>query len=163
MKRLVLVDGYNIIKRDPILSGLERRSLQTAREALFARLLSSYNLRACDVIVVFDGQGPAETTDRWGNLKIIYSMSGQTADTVIARLATLARDPSQVVALSDDREIRQAVTQSGGVAAGSADRKQPRAADKRDGDDEEDRSKEKKGNPRRAKKRDRQPQDKFRW
>ena len=80
LKRTVLVDGYNIIKRDPVLSSIERRGLQAAREALLARLLSSYDLRTCDVTVVFDGQGPAETSDKWGKVKVIYSRAGQTAD-----------------------------------------------------------------------------------
>lgn len=163
MKRIVLVDGYNIIKRDPILSGLERRGLQVAREALFSRLLSSYDLRGNEITVVFDGQGPRETTDRWGVLKIIYSRSGESADAVIARLAAACKDPSQMVGLSDDRAVRQSVTQAGGQAAGSADRRPPRMADKQKPDDDEPRTKEKKGNPRRAKKRPRQGPDTFYW
>ena len=163
MKRLVLVDGYNLIKRDPILSGLERRSLQAAREGLFARLLSSYNLRACDVLIVFDGQGPAESSDRWGRLKITYSRSGQSADEVITRMTAAAPDPSQVVVLSDDREIRQAVSRSGATAAGSADRSQPRVTDKPDSSEDEARPKDRKGNPRRAKKQRRRPPDGFHW
>ncbi len=163
MKRTVLVDGYNIIKRDPILSGLERRGLQVAREALFSRLLSSYDLRGNEITVVFDGQGERETMDRWGALKIIYSRSGESADAVIARLAAVCKDPSQMVVLSDDRAVRQSVTQVGGVAAGSADRRQPRMADKQKTDDDEPNSREKKGNPRRAKKRPRQGPELFRW
>lgn len=163
MKRTVLVDGYNIIKRDAILSGLERRGLQVAREALFSRLLSSYDLRGNEITVVFDGQGERETMDRWGVLKIIYSRSGETADAVIARLAAVSKDPSQMVVLSDDRAVRQSVTQAGGVAAGSADRRQPRMADKQKTDDDEPHSQGKKGNPRRAKRRPRQGPEPFRW
>ena len=163
MKRTVLVDGYNIIKRDPTLSRLERLGLQVAREALFSRLLSSYDLRGNEITVVFDGQGPRETTDRWGVLKIIYSRSGETADAVIARLAAACKDPSQMVGLSDDRAVRQSVTQAGGLAAGSADRRPPRVTDKQNTEDDEPRGKEKKGNPRRAKKRPRQGSDTFYW
>ncbi len=164
LKRTVLVDGYNIIKRDPILSGLERRGLQVAREALFSRLLSSYDLRGNEITVVFDGQGERETADRWGALKIVYSRSGDSADAVIARLAAACKDPSQMVVLSDDRAVRQSVTQVGGVAAGSADRRQPRMADKQQKtDDDEPHSQGKKGNPRRAKKRPRQGPDPFYW
>jgi predicted RNA-binding protein with PIN domain len=163
VKRTILVDGYNIIKRDPILSGLERLGLQVAREALFSRLLSSYDLRGNDITVVFDGQGARETTDRWGVLKIIYSRSGESADAVIARLAAASKDPSQMVGLSDDRAVRQSITQAGGQAAGSADRRSPRMTDKQNTGDEEPRGKEKKGNPRRAKKRPRQGPDTFHW
>ena len=169
IRRTVLVDGYNVIKRDPVLVSIERRGLQAAREALLARLLSSYDLRTCDVVVVFDGQGPAETTEGWGKVRIIYSRSGQTADEVIARLSAAARDPSQVVAISDDRSVRDSVTRVGGQAAGSADRRQPRAGDKErpDGQGKDDegqqRGREKKGNPRRAPRRPRQGGAGFRW
>jgi uncharacterized protein len=163
VKRIVLVDGYNIIKRDPTLSGLERLGLQVAREALFSRLLSSYDLRGNEITVVFDGQGPRETTDRWGVLKIVYSRAGESADAVIARLAATCKDPSQMIGLSDDRAVRQSVTQAGGQAAGSADRRQPRVADKQKADDDEPPTKQTKGNPRRAKKRPRQMPDTFHW
>jgi len=158
-----LVDGYNIIKRDESLSRLLSRSLQAAREALLGRLLSSYDLRTCDITVVFDGQGVTETAERWGRVKVIYSRSDQTADEVIARLASAARDPSQVVVLSDDRAVRQSVTQTGGQAAGSADRRPPRLVDKSGDDEEERRSREKKGNPQRAKRRRRSGTEPFRW
>jgi predicted RNA-binding protein with PIN domain len=166
VKRTILVDGYNIIKRDPVLSGLERLGLQVAREALFSRLLSSYDLRGNDITVVFDGQGAGETTDRWGVLKIIYSRFGESADVVIARLAAASKDPSQMVGLSDDRAVRQSITQAGGQAAGSADRRAPRMADKQSSQDDEPREREKrekKGNPRRAKKRQRQGPETFHW
>lgn len=165
MKRFVLVDGYNIILRDPVLAPVSRRSLQTAREALLARLLSSYDLRACDVTVVFDGQGANETTDRWGKIRVVYSRSGQSADEVIARLVTETKDPSQLVVLSDDRSVRGSATQAGGIAAGSADRRQPTLAAKANDPDAPPAraGNPKKGNPRRAPKPRRDRGDGFRW
>lgn len=163
MKRFVVVDGYNLILRDPVLAPISQRSLQTAREALLARLLSSYDLRACDLTVVFDGQGATETTDRWGKIRVIYSRFGQSADEVIARLATETKDPSQLVVLSDDRAVRGSATRAGGVAAGSADRRQPTAAAKPDDLDAPRTGSNKKGNPRRAPKPKRDRGDGFRW
>jgi predicted RNA-binding protein with PIN domain len=164
MKRQVIVDGYNLIKRDPLLLSLEQRSLETARQALIARLMSSYNLRTCDITVVFDGSAvapPAASTDRWGRIKVVYSRPPQTADDVIRGLVAAAKDPSQVVVLSDDRELRDSVQTRGGVVAGSADRRAPRPVDKeREAADR--RPQPKKGNPRRAKKKDRRSK-KFRW
>jgi len=164
MKRQVIVDGYNLIKRDPLLSALEQRSLETARQALIARLMSSYNLRTCDITVVFDGSAvapPAAATERWGRIKVVYSRPPQTADDVIRALVAAAKDPSQVVVLSDDRELRDSVQTRGGVVAGSADRRAPRPADK-ERDAANHRPQPKKGNPRRAKKKDRRS-NKFRW
>jgi hypothetical protein len=68
-----------------------------------------------------------------------------------------------MVALSDDRAVRQSVTQAGGQAAGAADRRPPRIIDKQHTEDDEPREKEKKGNPRRAKKRPRQAPETFHW
>ncbi len=157
MKRQVIVDGYNLIKRDPLLLALEQRSLETARQALIARLMSSYNLRTCDVTVVFDGSAvapPAASTERWGRIKVVYSRPPQTADDVIRALVAAAKDPSQVVVLSDDRELRDSVQTRGGVVAGSTDRRAPRSADK-ERDSSDRRPQPKKGNPHRAKKKDR--------
>jgi len=49
-------------------------------------------------------------------VRIIYSRAGETADSVIARLAASARAAGREVELySDDREVRQSVAQQGGT------------------------------------------------
>jgi predicted RNA-binding protein with PIN domain len=165
-KRIVLVDGYNLIKNDPALSVIEVRSLEAGRRALISRLLTTFNLQANDVTVVFDGSNvplPAPSSERHGQVRVIFSRQGETADTVIKRLAAAAPPDRQVVLLSDDRELRSAVQARGAIVGGAAQRARPRATpvtwrkDDPAGNDSAPRRQEKKGNPRRAKKRDRRP------
>jgi hypothetical protein len=170
-KRIVLVDGYNLIKNDPGLSAIEARSLEAGRRALVSRLLTTFNLQANEVTVVFDGSHvplPAPASERYGQVRVLFSRQGESADTVLKRLAAAAPPGRQVVLLSDDRELRSAVQAHGAIVGGAAQRARPRptpvapahanAADKdAPAGDDPARRREKKGNPRRAKKRDRRP------
>ena len=57
--RVILVDGYNVIRHAPELLAAERRSLASGREALLAQIRATYQSATHRVIVVFDGDGPA--------------------------------------------------------------------------------------------------------
>jgi predicted RNA-binding protein with PIN domain len=113
----VLVDGYNIIKNSPLFQPLEARNLEAARAALITQLDLRFRHTPHRVIVVFDGNGPREEVSHTKRIRIIFSRNGQTADSVIARLAAEAEQAGREVELySDDREVRQSVVGSGGGA-----------------------------------------------
>ena len=115
MGRDILVDGYNIIKKDASFQALSVKSLADARQLLINQLGSRYRHTPHQVIVVFDGQGVSEQIIQDRRVRIIYSRAGETADSVIARLATLAQAAGREVELySDDSEVRQSVVQRGG-------------------------------------------------
>jgi hypothetical protein len=167
-KRLVFVDGYNLIRNDPTLSAIEARSLQAGRQALISRLMTSFNLQANEITVVFDGSAtplPLPSSERYGQIRVLYSRQGETADAVILRLIAATPPGRQVVVLSDDHEIRDAVQARGGIVGGAADRARPRPTssdlEKKDAE-QKPRTTEKKGNPRRAKRRSRR-RDSVRW
>lgn len=111
----ILVDGYNIIKRDASFQTLSMKSLVDARQLLVKQLGSRYRHTPHQVIVVFDGDGESEQIIQDRRVRIIYSRAGETADSVIARLAASARAAGREVELySDDSEVRQSVVQEGG-------------------------------------------------
>ena len=115
MGRQILVDGYNVIKRDVSFQALSAKSLADARQLLIDQLASRYRHTPHQVIVVFDGDGVSEQSTQNRRVRIIYSRAGETADSVITRLATSARAVGREVELySDDREVRQSVFQQGG-------------------------------------------------
>ena len=89
--RDILVDGYNVIKRDASFQALSTKSLASARQLLVDQLASRYRHTPHQVIVVFDGDGVSEQTLQDRRVRIIYSRAGETADSVIARLAASAR------------------------------------------------------------------------
>jgi len=153
-KRLVLVDGYNVIKNDPVLHALERHSLAVARDGLLTRLMTRFDHETNDITVVFDGPAedlPVPRSQRRGGVTIIFSQ-GEPADRVIDRLASQASPRRQVVVISDDREVRRSVEQRGGIAVGSVDRRAPSGNPSRHDDDEGSPHRKKKGNPHRRKK-----------
>ncbi len=120
MGRDILVDGYNVIKHRGRLSApatgvSATRNLEVARNQLITQLVNRYRHTPHHVIVVFDGDGAVEQTSYDRRIRIIYSRHGETADSVIARLAAEARAAGRAVEMySNDTEVRQAVTRQGG-------------------------------------------------
>jgi len=113
--RDILVDGYNVIKRDASFQALSEKNLAAARQLLVNQLATRYRHTPHQVIVVFDGDGVSEQSTQDRRVRIVYSRVGETADTVIARLAASARAARREVELySDDSEVRQSVAQQGG-------------------------------------------------
>ncbi|HEU5200201.1 MAG TPA: NYN domain-containing protein [Ktedonobacterales bacterium] len=120
--KLILVDGYNVIKNTPELQALERRSLSAAREALVRKLSAKYRHTPHQVIVVFDAQQTRETEEHVQRVRLIFTAQGVTADSVIARLAREGTGHGQtVVVASNDWEVRSNVTEAGGHVASSAE------------------------------------------
>ncbi len=115
----ILVDGYNVIKRDAAFQTLSAKNLAAARQLLIDQLVNRYRHTPHQVIVVFDGEGASEPSTQDRRVRIIYSRSSETADNVIARLAATARAAGREVELySDDSEVKQSVSrQSGKVSS----------------------------------------------
>ncbi|MBI4590187.1 MAG: NYN domain-containing protein [Candidatus Rokubacteria bacterium] len=158
-----LIDGYNVIRRDALLASRELESLQAGREALL-RLLGPAAQRTGDqFVVVFDGAGIGRVSgERPGAVRALFSRPGETADQVLARLAARAGAGTAVV--SSDRAVRQAAVRAGAIAV-AAEEFVSRLTRGSPGMDEVDKDEEEeeplppqKGNPRRAKKRERNAQ-----
>lgn len=119
--KLILVDGYNVIKNAPDLRALERQSLAAARDALVHKLIARYRHTPHQVVVVFDAQQPRQTEEHVQRVKVIYTCQGESADEVIARLAREGTGQHQTVVASNDQEVRGSVVDAGGRAASSAE------------------------------------------
>jgi len=89
MPKRVIVDGFNVIRRDSELSRVERGNFYGAQDRLVDQLADYRAGTSHQVTVVFDGtRGPNPYRHR-GNRRgvgIIYSASGETADEVIQDL-----------------------------------------------------------------------------
>ena len=111
----ILVDGYNVIKRSASFQSIGAKNLEYAREQLITQLLNRYRHTPHRVTIVFDGRDMHEQVQHKQCIRIIYSRYGETADSVIARLAATAQAEGRTVEMySDDREVQQAVRQRGG-------------------------------------------------
>jgi len=181
--RVILVDGYNIIRHAPELLAAERRSLASGREALLAQIRATYQGAPHHVIVVFDGDGPVETRSALAGLsrgQVIYTSRGMTADAVIVRLTAQERlSSSEVVVVTRDSDLRRHVSDYGAasarpdelrakmhgaprdVAHRARHRAAIRSAWENDGADERPAPDRRRGNPRKAPRRRRPQRDDY--
>jgi predicted RNA-binding protein with PIN domain len=111
----ILVDGYNVIKRSASFQSLGAKNLEYAREQLITQLINRYRHTPHHVTIVFDGSDVHEQVLHKQRIRIIYSRHGETADSVIARLAATAQAEGRTIEMySDDRAVQQAVSLRGG-------------------------------------------------
>jgi predicted RNA-binding protein with PIN domain len=150
-----LIDGYNVIRRDPDLRTVEARGLQAGRAALL-RLVAEATDRSLDVFtVVFDGAPIPGAGGPPGRLQVIFSRPPQRADDVLVRLAR--QHGNGAIVVTSDRAVQDAARRAGCAVLGA---EQFLAGLTRDGanegaseDIEPERPAPKRGNPRRSSKR----------
>jgi predicted RNA-binding protein with PIN domain len=128
-----LVDGYNVIRRDPELAQHEARGLEEGRAALLRLIAGAARASGDPFTVVFDGARRGGGVAVGGQVQVIFSRPPETADDVLRRLASELR--SGAVVVSSDRVVRDAAGRTGAVAVST---EQFLAALAPDTDDEED-------------------------
>jgi predicted RNA-binding protein with PIN domain len=112
--RYLIVDGHSIIFAWPELRKLHERRSSLAREALTKRLRDYQDWTGVSVVVVFDGKAPKITAiSEPGDVQIFYSRGGQTADTIIERLASKYADRFDLMVATSDSMERETVHASG--------------------------------------------------
>jgi predicted RNA-binding protein with PIN domain len=119
--RLILIDGYNVIRNTPGLAAADRVSLAAGRDALLQRVVAAYRHTPHRVVVVFDGDSAMESVMALPGRargQVIFTPRGVTADETLRRLAREAQPRGeQVTVVSGDFEVRLGAT---GVGARSA-------------------------------------------
>jgi predicted RNA-binding protein with PIN domain len=106
-----MVDGYNVIRRDPSLASQEAVSLEAGRAALCRLLARTAKASGERFTVVFDGAGGGGIAGGRTAVTVVFSSARETADRVLVRLA--ARGGAVV---SNDREVRRAAERAGAIA-----------------------------------------------
>ncbi|EMG26819.1 hypothetical protein LFLEISCH_14392 [Listeria fleischmannii subsp. fleischmannii LU2006-1] len=89
MKRILLVDGYNVIGAWPELSNLKDYDLEMARNGLIAKMAEYQSYTGYDIVIVFDAQyvrGTQRKMERH-KVKIVFTKEDETADEYIERKA----------------------------------------------------------------------------
>ncbi|HEX8281734.1 MAG TPA: NYN domain-containing protein, partial [Chthoniobacterales bacterium] len=85
----LIVDGHSVIFAWPELRKLHERRTSLARDALARQLRDYQDWTGVRVVVVFDGKGSAvDASAEPGEIQIFYSRAGQTADSIVERLAS---------------------------------------------------------------------------
>jgi predicted RNA-binding protein with PIN domain len=102
----ILIDGYNLIRCSGSLSTLDQQDIQLGRQALLHTLAAYKKIKPHMITVVFDGaHAPplSQHKDRVKGIKIKFSRSGETADTVIKKIT--AREKEKALVVSSDRDV----------------------------------------------------------
>lgn len=149
-----LLDGYNVIRRDPEMRSREAERLADGRTALLHLVAAVARRCGDDFTVVFDGARAAGGEAVGGQVQVIFSRPPQNADQVLIRLATQFRDASIVV--SSDRTVRDAARRAGAAVVSAdefldaASTAEPDAQDQKEHEEDDDEPPAaKRGNPHR--------------
>lgn len=118
----IIIDGYNFIRQSMSSCFLNTRDLQQERDVLVGILAAYKRRRKHTVTVVFDGtRAPSDLTrsDRVRGVEVVFSRTGETADTVIKQLA--AREGEKALVVSSDREVSDFAAARGATVMRSED------------------------------------------
>lgn len=116
----IIIDGYNLIRQSTDLSRLDRNDLQAGREALIDLLAGYKKIKAHKITVVFDGtNAPGFSLRRnWTRgIAVIFSRQGETADSVIKKMAANENEGALVV--SSDRAVTASAQSEGSATIDS--------------------------------------------
>lgn len=110
----LIVDGHSIIFAWPELRKIHDRRTSSAREMLVRQLRDYQDWTGVRVVVVFDGTGTAvDAQSHPGEIQIFYSRAGQTADSVVERLASKYGSEFQLLVATDDYLEQETVAACG--------------------------------------------------
>jgi predicted RNA-binding protein with PIN domain len=117
----LLVDGHSIIFAWPELRLLHERRTSLARDALTRQLRDFQDWSGTKVVVVFDGRGSSVSHEAEpGEIQVFYSRAGQTADSIIERLASKYAERFRLIVATGDY-LEQETTGASGAETVSPD------------------------------------------
>ena len=109
MKRIFILDGYNVIHRVPELESRLVSGLDRARQALIVRCAEWFRRRGDiqQLRIVFDGDSSVghDAHEMVHGIRVVYSETGETADERILSMLGDTHPPQAYVVVSDDREV----------------------------------------------------------
>jgi predicted RNA-binding protein with PIN domain len=110
----LIVDGHSVIFAWPELRALHRRRSSLAREALVRKLREYQDWTGVRVAVVFDGKGTSvNVNSEPGEIQIFYSREGQTADSIVERLASKYASRFKLLVATSDVLEQETASASG--------------------------------------------------
>ena len=118
----IIIDGYNLIRQSPDLEVLDREDIQLGRDALLQKLVAYKKIKRHNITVVFDGGGApvfADSGDHYKGVRVKFSRPGETADTLINRMAKKERQRALVV--TSDRAVADYCARQGATVIPSPD------------------------------------------
>jgi hypothetical protein len=112
----LIVDGHSIIFAWPVLRKLQARRASLARDALIKQLEHYQDWTGIRVAVVFDGSGSRATEESEPHdVQIFYAARGQSADSIIERLASKYAARFEITVATSDSLEKETVNACGAI------------------------------------------------
>lgn len=120
--KIIFVDGYNVINSWPDLNAIKKSNLEGARQKLIDILQNYISFKGCRIFLVFDAhmvKGSLEKRERIGNLIVVFTKMGETADSYIERSVNNIGRKTEVCVVTSDSLEQQLVFQRGATRKSS--------------------------------------------
>jgi predicted RNA-binding protein with PIN domain len=105
MKELYIVDGYNFLFNYYSTKEVSSEQIEFFRDELLSDLIQYKNYNNCSMMVVFDakhGDKFAQSRETIDGIKIIYSKSGETADSIVERIVHSNEKYDRIFVITSD-------------------------------------------------------------
>ena len=115
----ILVDGYSLLHNWPELAPGRPRHAAAARDELVQVLTRYQDAVGTPITIFFDGGGAPPGVPKHessGQMEVLFSKAGQTADDLIERAAHRFQPYGEVLVVTDDHAERDTVIGFGGQA-----------------------------------------------
>ena len=116
MEELTIVDGYNVINYHPIYKKMKDVDLELTRVRLIEDLADFKALSGGEIVVVFDALSSNINTEKRNKIlgiEVIFTKKGQTADTLIEKIALDEIEKRKVVVVTSDYATQRVVFSKG--------------------------------------------------
>ena len=120
--KTVFVDGYNIINSWPDFKNIKEYSYEYSRLQLIDTLQNYSEFKGYKMFIVFDAhmvKGSLEKKEKQGNLFVIFTKEGETADSYIEKMVNNIGRKSEVCVVTSDSLEQQVIFQRGATRMSS--------------------------------------------
>ena len=120
--KTVFVDGYNVINSWPNLKKIKDYSYESSRQQLIDTLQNYSEFKGYKIFIVFDAhmvKGSLEKKERQGNLVVVFTKEGETADNYIEKMVNNIGRKSEVCVVTSDSLEQQVTFQRGATRMSS--------------------------------------------
>ncbi|MBU3111732.1 NYN domain-containing protein [Clostridium lacusfryxellense] len=120
--KTIFVDGYNVINSWPNLKNIKDFSYGSSRQELIDSLQNYSGFKGYKVFIVFDAQlvkGSLQKKETQGNLIVVFTKEGETADDYIERMVNNIGRKSEVCVVTSDSLEQQVTFQRGAIRMSS--------------------------------------------
>lgn len=120
--KIIFVDAYNVINAWPNLRDIKDYSYESARQKLINVLQNYATYKGSKIFIVFDAhkvQGNFEKREKLGNIVIVFTKEGETADSFIEKTINNIGKKVDVCVVTSDSLEQQVAFQRGATRMSS--------------------------------------------